>query len=147
MGTMSKCDGIRVNSNLKCYFTRRKNKESKCMRFEMIFETIFAHCATPSRIIEIFFIIFLYRASCCNVQMNQQAAPLLTSNLYFSLFCSTCFERTNRSSSGAPSSKLYHAFGTLVQARLTARWLQQLDSPVRMYHRNKQSPMSGGNCY
>ena len=47
--------------------------------------------------------------------MNQQDAQLLTNNLYFSLFCYTCFGRTIRPSSGAPSSKLYHAFGTFVQ--------------------------------
>ena len=52
--------------------------------------------------------------------MNQQDAQLLTNNLYFSLFCSTCFGRTIRPSSGAPSSKLHHAFGTLVQASLTS---------------------------
>ena len=55
--------------------------------------------------------------------MNQQDAKLLTNNLYFSLFCSTCFGRTIRPSSGAPSSKLYHAFGTFVQASLAATWL------------------------
>ena len=57
------------------------------------------------------------------VQMNQQDAQLLTNNLYFSLFYSTCFGRTIGPSSGAPSSKLYHAFGTFVQASLAATWL------------------------
>ena len=65
----------------------------------------------------------MYRASYCNVYMNQQDAQLLTNNLYSSLFCCTCFGRTIRPSSGAPSSKLYHAFGTFVQASLTATWL------------------------
>ena len=53
----------------------------------------------------------MLRASHCNVRINQQDAQILTNNLYFSLFCSTCFGRAIRPSSGAPSGKLYHAFG------------------------------------
>ena len=41
----------------------------------------------------------------------------------FFLFCSTCFGRTIRPSSGALSSRLYHAVGTFVQASLAATWL------------------------
>ena len=69
-------------------------------------------------------------ASYCDGQMNQQDEQILTYNLYllFSL-CSTCFGRTIRPSSGAPSSKLYHAFGTFVQASLAAASTQQPDLP------------------
>ena len=49
------------------------------------------------------------------------------------------FRTITRPSSGASSSKLYHAFGMFVQVSLTATWLvlptttYQLDSPARMY--------------
>ena len=62
----------------------------------------------------------MYRASYCNVWINQQDAQILINDIYFSLFGSTCFGRTTRPSSGTPSGKLHHAFGTLVQASLTA---------------------------
>ena len=63
---------------------------------------------------------YLTENTACTVYMNQQDAQLLTNNLYFSLFCSTCSGRTIRPSSAAPSSELYHAFGTFVQASLAA---------------------------
>ena len=45
-------------------------------------------------------------------------------SLFFFIFhCSTCFGRTICPSSGAPSNKLYNAFGTFVQASLAATWL------------------------
>ena len=54
--------------------------------------------------------------------MNQQDTQILINNLYFSLFLaySTSFGRTTRPSSGALSSKLYHAIGTFVRAILAA---------------------------
>ena len=55
--------------------------------------------------------------------MNQRDAQILINDLYFSLFCATCFGRTICPSAGAPYSKLYHAFGTFVQASLAATWL------------------------
>ena len=73
----------------------------------------------------------MHRASYWNVQINQQDAQILRNYLYFSLFGSTCFGTITCPSSGAPSSKLYHAFGTFVQASLAATLFytttQQLD--------------------
>ena len=60
--------------------------------------------------------------------MNQQDAQIPANNLfyYFILLfftCSTCFGRITLPSSGALSSKLYHAVGTFVRASPVATWL------------------------
>ena len=54
--------------------------------------------------------------------MRLWTTPVLVS-FYFLKCFALCFGRTIRPSSGAPSSKLYHAFGTFMQASLAAVWL------------------------
>ena len=79
----------------------------------------------------------MYRASYCNVHIDQRDEQILVNNLYFFVNRFYMFRTIISPSSGATFNKLYSAIGTFVQVRLAAAsQTYRLTKKIKIIHKN-----------